>query len=87
MRQPPYPKWVLNLPAGRERDKAEHRFLVFLVELYSGRGKDLRRVARMLGIPASTLLSRVSPSRGSALKPHDRHTLLRRYAQYTEETP
>jgi hypothetical protein len=82
---PPYPHWVLDTPPGIARDIAEHRFLVLLVELYTGPTRSLRRVAELLDINESSLRSRISDSRGSALMVEDRETLLQCYCLYSGE--
>lgn len=80
---PNFPQWVLDAPSGIERAKAEHRFLVLLVELYSGSTRDISRVAKMLDITTTNLRSRISASRGRALRYEDRVVLVHRYREYS----
>lgn len=82
MHLPPYPQWVLDKPPGTLRDIAEHRFLVLLLNLYSGPYSDLHRVARELDINPRTLQSRISKDRGSPIQPRDREQIARLYHQY-----
>lgn len=85
MDSPPLPLWVLDIPAGAEREKAKDRFLVLLVNLYAGPRSDMNRIAEMLGIKTMTLRSRISESRGSVMPDSDRQKLLRHYRRYAGE--